>query len=56
MERDHAGLAMEILAESVRNPEIAKLIAESDTGVRRSLEDLLGERTPETMSRYALLA
>lgn len=56
MEREHAGLAMEILAESVRNPEIAKLIEESDTDVRRSFERLRGERTPETVSRCALVA
>ncbi|MBK0052718.1 TetR/AcrR family transcriptional regulator [Stenotrophomonas sp. S39] len=56
MEREHAGLAMEILAESVRNPEIAKLIEESDADVRRSFERLLGERTPEIVSRCALVA
>ncbi|MBK0010766.1 TetR/AcrR family transcriptional regulator [Stenotrophomonas sp. S41] len=56
MDREHAGLAMEILAESVRNPEISKLIAESDTDVRRSFETLLGERTPESVSRCALVA
>jgi len=40
----------------LRNPEIAKLIEESDTDVRHSFERLLGERTPETVSRCALVA
>ena len=49
-------MAVEILAESGRNPEIAQVIRESDGDVRRSFEGLLGGRTPGIVSGCALVA
>lgn len=56
IDRSHASLAMEILAESTRNPEIANLIRQSDKEVFQSFQNLLGGETPEVKSRCEILA
>ncbi|WP_187394867.1 hypothetical protein [Zoogloea oleivorans] len=56
IDHSHASLAMEILAESARNPEVASLIQQSDEEVFQSFHNLLGGGTPEVKSRCEILA
>lgn len=56
IDHSHASLAMEILAESARNPEVANLIQQSDKAVFQSFHNLLGGGTPEVTSRCEILA
>jgi AcrR family transcriptional regulator len=56
IDHSHASLAMEILAESARNPEVASLVQQSDEEVFQSFHNLLGGGTPEVKSRCEILA
>lgn len=56
IDHGNASLAMEILAESARNPEVANLIQKSDAEVFESFHNLLGGGTPEVKSRCEILA
>lgn len=56
MDSSRAALAMEILSESTRNPEVASLIQENDVEVRDAIHELLGGASPEVQSRCEIVA
>ncbi|MBJ9993777.1 TetR/AcrR family transcriptional regulator [Pseudomonas sp. S33] len=56
MDTGNASLSMEILAESGRNPEVAKLVHENDDEVRGTFHELLGGASPDVKFRCEIIA
>ena len=56
IDHGNASLAMEILAESARNPEVANLIQKSDEEVFQAFYNLFGGGSPAVKSRCEILA
>ena len=56
LDRENAVLNMEILAEVARNPSIADLVERHDQEVFQEFYALLGNNSPETVSRCEIVS
>lgn len=56
LDGDRNALSMEILAEAARNPEVARIIADYDTGIRQTILALLGGDPASQEARWEILA